>query len=121
MAQQVRKEDRVEMRHSPGRARYDWENWTNGEQWMITEGVDFFVSPESMVGNIHSAARRIRDEEGRRTTRANTTTAVLEKGKHKGKTRIWFEFVEMTDEEKRHAAEVDARHAAEAEVRQKKS
>lgn len=99
MAEQVKPEDRVQMRRSPGQLMYDWESWTNGEQWALVEGVDFDVSPESMVGNIHSAARRIRDDQGHRTHHARTTTGVVTGGKHKGKTKIWFEIVPFTEAE----------------------
>lgn len=108
MAEQVSEDDRVEMRRAPGHNRYDWDAWSNGQQWAIVEGLDFDVSPESMVGNIHSAARRMRDGKGRRTHRANTTSKVIESGKHKGKTKIWFEFVKLSQDEKRRLAEEDA-------------
>jgi len=27
----------------PRRIRYDWDNWTDGNQWKLTRGTDFFV------------------------------------------------------------------------------
>jgi hypothetical protein len=41
-----------------GRAKYPWDQWTNGKAWLLVRGEDFTCSIPSMRSAIHQYARR---------------------------------------------------------------
>lgn len=40
------------------RGRYDWDNWFDGQAWLLVNGEDFTTEIEAFRSLVHTAAKR---------------------------------------------------------------